>query len=139
MNLIEVEVHRLWIQLDEENREVPVVLLKEIKGDRYLPIIIGRMEFDAISLAINKEKFIRPLTHDLLKTVIEGLGGRVEKIVINKIIGHTFYARIIIRLDNKIFTIDARPSDSIALALRTKSPIFVSEDVMNKASVRTFY
>lgn len=109
----------------------PVVILKEIKGTRILPIWIGGSEATAIAVKLDHIDMPRPLTHDLLKTVIEGLDGRVKKIIISDIRENTFFAKIVIDRKGDLFSIDARPSDSIALALRTKSPIFVQEELVN--------
>lgn len=99
-----------------------------------LPIWIGFGEAEAIMHLLEKESHSRPLTHDLLANVIGALGSRVERIVIDKVKGATFFASICLNRDGRIITIDARPSDSIALALRTGAPIFVDEDVMNAAA-----
>lgn len=108
----------------------PVVLLKETGGERLLPIWIGPAEASAIAMQLAGIKMRRPLTHDLLKDVIDGLDVRVTKVVINDLIGQTFHAEIYLQQGQSMVKIDARPSDSIALALRTKSPIFVEEKVL---------
>ncbi|HDM89828.1 MAG: bifunctional nuclease family protein [Candidatus Hydrothermota bacterium] len=131
--IVRVEVLRVVF---DESLEAPVVILKEVDGDRILPIWIGHPEATAIVYALEEIDIERPLTHDLLKTVIETFGGKVEKIVVNKLVSNTFYARIIVRKDSTLFSIDARPSDSIALALRTGAPIYVAEEVMERSSAR---
>ncbi|MCD6382031.1 MAG: bifunctional nuclease family protein [Candidatus Hydrothermae bacterium] len=131
--VVRVEVLRVVF---DESLEAPVVILKEVDGDRILPIWIGHPEATAIVYALEEIDIERPLTHDLLKTVIETFGGKVEKIVVNKLVSNTFYARIIVRKDSTLFSIDARPSDSIALALRTGAPIYVAEEVMERSSAR---
>lgn len=131
--VVRVEVLRVVF---DESLEAPVVILKEVDGDRILPIWIGHPEATAIVYALEEIDIERPLTHDLLKTVIETFGGKVEKIVVNKLVSNTFYARIIVRKDSTLFSIDARPSDSIALALRTGAPIYVAEEVMGRSSAR---
>jgi len=131
--IVRVEVLRVVF---DESLEAPVVILKEVDGDRILPIWIGHPEATAIVYALEEIDIERPLTHDLLKTVIETFGGKVEKIVVNKLVSNTFYARIIVRKNSTLFSIDARPSDSIALALRTQAPIYVAEEVMKKSAAR---
>jgi len=112
------------------NSNTPVVLLKEVDGERILPIWIGPAEANAIAMVLEGVKIERPLTHDLMKTIIEGLKAKVSKIVITDLKENTFYAKIYLIREQSIISIDARPSDSIALALRTKSPIYVDEVVL---------
>ena len=108
----------------------PVVLLREIEGPRVLPIWIGQNEAAVIALEISGVKYRRPLTHDLLKSVIEGFNAKVQKIVISSLKDNTYHARFyILAAENSIVEIDARPSDSIAMALKMEAPIFVSEDL----------
>ena len=133
--MIAVEVFRIII--DEEKRE-QVVVLKERGGKRLLPIVIGMNEALAIRMHLGSFLPPRPLTHDLLFAVITNLGGRVEKIVIDELVGSTFHAKLYCKLNgNEVKVIDARPSDSIALAVRTKSDIFVEENVFNKLAQKT--
>ena len=116
-----------------KNSDVQTIILKETKGSRTLTIGIGNPEVNAIKLEIAKVKPHRPMTHDLLKKVIEVFDAVVEKIVIDKLQFSTFHAKIFIKPGSKnARQIDARPSDSIALALRTCSPIYVTEDVLKK-------
>ncbi len=115
--------------LTEDSHRNPVVLLKSIDGDEVLPIWIGHAEALAIRLQLEEEAFDRPLTHDLLRTAVESLGATVVKVAVTELRNNTFFAKIYLQRDNEIFVIDARPSDSIALALRTKSPVYVSEEV----------
>lgn len=110
------------------------ILLKEIDGNRRLPIIIGHFEAQAIALEMEGIKPPRPLTHDLLKSVIDNLGGTVVEIFINELRENTFYAKIILDLSGLTNEIDARPSDAMALAVRTDAPIYVAESVMQAAS-----
>lgn len=110
-----------------------IVFLKEIGGDRVLPIWVGATESYAIAIGIEQIAYQRPLTHDLIKNIIEGMGGKVLKVVVNDIQENTYFARIYIKRDNEIIEIDARPSDSIAVALRTKAPIYIDEEVFTKA------
>jgi bifunctional DNase/RNase len=123
-----VQVRVSGLALDERNKS-PVVLLQEIGGTRVLPIWIGSPEASSIAMELAGKKFQRPLTHDLLKTVIDGLRGKVAKVLITELKETTFFAKVLIHQDNEVLGIDARPSDSIALALRAGSPIFVSEDL----------
>ena len=93
---------------------------------------IGRAEARAIAMELASQKFQRPLTHDLMKTVIQGLGAKIRKVCIEDLKNNTFYAKIFIEKDDEIVGIDARPSDSIALALRAKSPIFIAEELLRE-------
>jgi len=106
-----------------------VMVLEELDGPRLLPVWIGLYEGGAIGMAIQKQKFPRPLTHDLFSSVIDTLGGRVKKVIITDLKDSTFYAEIHIEKDGKTVVIDARPSDSIALAVRADCPILVDEKV----------
>ena len=110
------------------------LLLKESYGARRLPIIIGSFEAQSIALELEGIKPPRPLTHDLLKNLVDDLGATVQEIFINELRDNTFYAKIILDVSSMTTTIDARPSDAIALAVRTGTQIFVAEEVMNIAS-----
>lgn len=110
-------------------RDNPVVLLKSDEGEEVLPIWIGHAEGVAIELQLKGEKFERPLTHDLLKVSIESLGATVAKVAVTELRDNTFFAKIYLQRDDDVVVIDARPSDSIALALKFGAPIFVAEDV----------
>ena len=110
------------------------ILLREVNGVRRLPIIIGAFEAQAIALEMEGIKPPRPLTHDLLKILIDNLGANVNEIIINELKDNTFFARIILESSGLTNEIDARPSDAIALAVRTYAPIFVSESVMSSAA-----
>jgi bifunctional DNase/RNase len=113
----------------------PIVLLKEKHGDRFLPIWIGAFEATAIAFALQGIETARPMTHDLMKNILEELGVVVEKVVINDLREGTFYAEITMYLEGKGYLIDSRPSDAIALAVRLGVPIFAEEHVLNEASV----
>lgn len=116
-----------------ENKNDQVIILKEKNGDRQIPIIIGVAEAAAIKMKVSNIRPPRPLTHDLLKNVIEKMGACLEQVIINKLEGNTFYARLVLRKSDKtILNVDARPSDSIALALRWDAPIFVEEEIFKK-------
>jgi len=110
------------------------LLLKEIDGSRRLPIIIGSFEAQAIAMVLEGIKAPRPLTHDLLKNMIDNLGARVVEVVISELVENTFISRIVIEVSGLTNEIDARPSDAIALAVRVEVPIYVSEQVMEVAS-----
>jgi uncharacterized protein len=109
------------------------ILLKEVEGSRRLPIIIGAFEAQAIALEMEGIKPPRPLTHDLLKTLVDNLGANVVEIIVSELKDNTFYAKILLESSGLTNEIDARPSDAIALAVRTYAPIFVSENVMSTA------
>ena len=112
-----------------------VVLLKEKDADRYLPIWIGPAEADAIAVKLQDLSVPRPLTHDLLRTVIDALGGSVNYILVNDLQNDTFYAKITIQADGESKEIDCRPSDAVALAVRAKVPIYAEESVLDKAGI----
>ena len=110
------------------------ILLKEISGIRRLPIIIGAFEAQAIALEIEGIKPPRPLTHDLLKQVIDNLGASIIEVIVDELRENTFYAKIILEMSSMTNEIDSRPSDAIALAVRAQAPIYVSESVMQIAA-----
>ncbi len=111
----------------------PIIILRDHDGQRVLPIWVGVPEANAIGLQIENVAPQRPLTHDLLRDVIHALDGSVEKVVVCDLKENTFYALIHLRVRDELVTIDARPSDAIALALRARAPIFVEESVMENA------
>jgi bifunctional DNase/RNase len=123
---------KVWKLAMDERTETPVVILQELSGKRILPIWIGRPEARAIAMELAGQKFQRPLTHDLMKTMIKGLNATIRKVTISELKDNTFYAKLFVEKDDEVVGIDARPSDSIALALRTKSPIFVAEDLLKE-------
>jgi len=106
----------------------------EVLSERVLPIWIGPAEAASIGIALEGQTRLRPMTHDFLATTIQALGSDVERIVIDRVEGSTFYATVYLQRDGHIINLDARPSDSIALALRMNVPLFVDEDVLNSAS-----
>ena len=112
-----------------------VVILKDKESDRYLPIWIGQPEADAIAVKLQDVNVPRPLTHDLLLTVLEALGGAVKHILVDNLENDTFYAKIAIDVGGEIKEIDSRPSDAMALAVRTQAPIYATEEVMEKAAI----
>ena len=130
--LIQMDVSKIRI---DERRGEQVVVLKERGGNRFLPIIIGISEVTAIKMKISGIQPPRPLTHDLLKDAIAQLGASLERIVITKLEFNTFFAQLVLKTrDGDLREVDARPSDSIALALRADAPIFVAEDVLNQVA-----
>jgi bifunctional DNase/RNase len=112
---------------------MPIIILRDQEGQRVLPIWVGVFEANAIALQIENVQTPRPMTHDLLKNVIDDLRAQVERIVVCELKENTFYARIHMISSGRAFEVDARPSDAIALALRTHSPIFVEEAVIQSA------
>jgi len=117
---------------------MPIVILRDGEGQRILPIWVGVFEANAIALQIENVQTPRPMTHDLLKNVIQDLSAQVDRIVVTELKENTFYAVIHLRTDGHAVVVDARPSDAIALALRSGAPIFVEETVINTArSVET--
>jgi hypothetical protein len=112
---------------------MPIIILRDDAGDRVLPIWVGIFEANAIALQIENVATPRPMTHDLLRNVIQDLDGAVQKVVVSELKENTFFAVIHLSVRGEPVLIDARPSDAIALALRTKAPIYVEEDVIDNA------
>jgi hypothetical protein len=129
-----VQVEILGLSASPSAGGAYALLLKEVYGSRRLPIIIGSFEAQSIALEIENIKPPRPLTHDLLANVIENLGGTVVEVIIDELRDNTFFAKIKLEISTMTNEIDSRPSDAIALAVRTGAPIFVSEEVMRVAS-----
>ncbi len=130
--LIEVRVAHLGL---DRTSNSPVVVLQEKGGSRVLPIWIGPAEASAIAMELGGIKFARPLTHDLVKQVILGLGGELRKVLITAVHDSTYFAELhIYRSGHDVFQVDARPSDSIAVALRLGAPIFASESLLDLVS-----
>ncbi len=113
--------------------QMPIVILRGTEGDSVLPIWVGIFEANAIALQIEKIQTPRPMTHDLLKSLLGSVGASLQKIVINDLKDNTFYALIHLKQGDRELTVDSRPSDAIAIALRTNSPIFVDSAVIEKA------
>lgn len=130
--MVEVNIDSIRVSLMSQHR---VVVLKEIGSERYLPIWIGPFEADAITLQLQGVEVARPLTHDLLKGVIEKMGATVSHVTVTELKNDTFFARIVMDMNGKSLEVDARPSDAIALAVRAKAPLFVAEEVMDHASI----
>ncbi len=112
----------------------PIVVLQDTTSETLLPIWVGIFEANAIALQIEKVDTPRPMTHDLIKGMLNHLDARVSKIVVTELRDNTFYALIFLEVAGKTITVDSRPSDAIALALRTDSPIFVTDDVITKSA-----
>jgi bifunctional DNase/RNase len=121
----------------DRNNNAPVVVLQEKEGQRVLPIWIGPSEASAIAMELAGVKFSRPLTHDLLKQVIVGLGGELRRVLITSVRENTYYAELHIYRNGDVVQVDARPSDSIAIALRLKAPIFTNPELLDLSSINT--
>jgi bifunctional DNase/RNase len=130
--MIEMSVDSIRVSVMNSQR---VVILKENKVERYLPIWIGPTEADAIAIKLQGVSVPRPLTHDLLYSVIDALGAKVNFIVVNELRNDTFYAKINVIVNDKYLEIDSRPSDAIAIAVRAKAPIYAEEEVLDKAGI----
>ena len=130
--MIEVVIDSIRVSLMSQYR---VVILKDTSSDRYLPIWIGPCEADAITIELQEMPPQRPLTHDLLKSAIQELGGQIIHIIISDLRSDVYYARIVVEVNGRPLEIDSRPSDAIALAVRARTPIFVSETVMDRAAI----
>src|ERR1700737_2778471 len=128
----QVKGHQVGIDLLTPD---PVVILKDLEGKRYLPILIGAFEATAIAFALEGTAVPRPLSHDLMRTLLEALSAKLEQIVIHDIKDSTFFAKLIVRTNGDVQEIDARPSDGIALALRMQAPIFVSDKIALEETV----
>lgn len=112
---------------------MPIIILKDKEEKRALPIWVGIFEANAIALELEKIATPRPMTHDLIKNILEGLGASVQQIVVNDLKDNTFFAVIEVNYNGNVVNVDSRPSDAIALALRLNAPIFVTEKVVSKA------
>lgn len=130
--MVEVTIDSIRVSLMNQQR---VVLLKDVDSERYLPIWIGPCEADAITVKLQEVEVLRPLTHDLLRTLIQELGGTVEHILINDLRDDVYYARIVVAVNGRRLEIDSRPSDAVALAVRVQAPIFIDDSVMAKAAI----
>jgi len=130
--VIELNVYSVLYSLLSRHR---IVLLKEVRGERYLPLWIGTNESEAIAMRLQGTQVPRPLTHDLLAGVIGELGGAIQYIVVNDLSDHTFYAKIAVAHNGELRMVDSRPSDAIALAVRVSVPIFADDSVLEKAGI----
>lgn len=130
--MIEVVIDSIRVSLMSQHR---LVILKDINQDRYIPIWIGPFEAEAITIELQDVPPPRPLTHDLIKSIIQELGGRVVHVLVSDLRNDVFYARIVVEIDGRQVEIDSRSSDAIAVAVRVKVPIFVADTVMEKAAI----
>jgi len=128
--LVEVELFQVIIT---EGSPTQSIVLREKDGERIIPIFIGYAEAMAIDRRLKEVEVPRPLTHDLLKGLIEQMGGTLERVILNDLRDGTYYALLCIARDDQIIEVDSRPSDAIALAVRTGAPLFADEDVIQKA------
>jgi bifunctional DNase/RNase len=134
--MAEIEMKIRGLMMDPVTN-MPIVILKEISSDTVLPIWVGIYEANAIALEIEKVTTPRPMTHDLLKNLLTGLDARVHKIVVNELRDDTFFAVIWVERDGQIISIDSRPSDALALALRVDCPIYVEDQVLKTSRLAT--
>ncbi|MBA2753160.1 MAG: bifunctional nuclease family protein [Chloroflexia bacterium] len=130
--MIETVVESIRVSLVNQNR---VVILKEVHGPRHLPIWIGVWEAEAIAMEIQGVNAARPLPYDLVKSIVADLDGHIERVLVSDLTDEIYYATIVLRHGDRTVDIDARPSDAIAIAVRAKVPILVSERVMDRASL----
>ena len=130
--MIEVKVQSLGLDRSNNN---PVVILQEEEGERILPIWIGPGEASAIAMQLADWSFSRSLTHDLLVSVLSGLGGALERVLITRVVDNTYFAELIILRNGDVVSVDARPSDSIAVALRLNARIYVEDALLERATV----
>ena len=130
--LVEVRVQSLGL---DRSTDTPVVILQEREGTRVLPIWIGPGEASAIAMHMAEMEFSRPLTHDLLVSVLKGLGGSVQKVIITRVESSTYFAELIVQRNGEVFSLDARPSDSIAVAIRVDAKIFADDGLLEQTNV----
>jgi bifunctional DNase/RNase len=130
--MVEVRVQSLGL---DRTSNTPVVILQEKNGTRVLPIWIGPSEASAIAMELAGMKFSRPLTHDLFASVILGLGGSLQRVLITKVVDNTYYAELVIQRGAELISVDARPSDSIAIALRLDAAIYTNDELLENAGV----
>jgi bifunctional DNase/RNase len=126
---VHMELKRIIIS---EVHDQQVIMLKEVEGDRSFPIVIGIFEATSIDRRVKGLPTPRPLTHDLVVSVIDNLGGELRDVYISELRDHTYYAKLRIRQDGEMVEVDSRPSDAIALAVTAKVPIYVSEEVLDE-------
>jgi bifunctional DNase/RNase len=129
--MVEVVIDSIRVSLMSQHR---IVILKDVKSDRFLPIWIGPYEAEAITVSLQKMEVARPLTHDLLRNVLKSLGAEVLRVNITELREDVFYARILVQANGRELEIDSRPSDALALAVRVHVPIYVDDAVMEEAS-----
>lgn len=129
--MVEVVIDSIRVSLMSQHR---IVILKDIDSERFLPIWIGQSEAEAITVSLQEIPIVRPLTHDLLRNVLNDLGAEVLRVNIVELRNEIFFARIVLRVNGREMEIDSRPSDALALAVRVHVPIFVGEEVMREAA-----
>ena len=129
--MVEVEIDSIRVSLMSQHR---IVILKEVHAERFLPIWIGPYEAEAITISLQEMEVARPLTHDLLRNVLQTLGAEVQRINIVDLRDDVFYARIVVQANGRELEIDSRPSDALALAVRVHVPIYVDDKVMREAA-----
>jgi hypothetical protein len=129
-----IEMKIAGVAMDTKSN-MPIIILKDKEGKRILPIWIGIFEAQSILIALEGVKLPRPLTHDLLQNMLQSLGARVTKVVINALKDNTYFAKINLLVNDNVMEIDSRPSDAIALALRASAPIYVVDPVINAATM----
>lgn len=129
--MVEVTIDSIRVSLMSQHR---IVILKDVDSDRFLPIWIGPYEAEAITVSLQQMEVSRPLTHDLLRNVLNTLGAEILRINITELKDDVFFARIIMQVNGQEIEVDSRPSDALALSVRAHVPVFVSEDVMREAA-----
>lgn len=130
--MVEVKVQSLGL---DQATQTPVVILQEVGGDRVLPIWIGPGEASAIAMELAGMKFGRPLTHDLAASLVRGLGGVLTRVVISKVQDNTYFAEMVIKRGDEVISVDARPSDSIAIALRLECRLFTNDALLAATAI----
>ena len=133
MNFIEVDLSKIII---DEKRHDQVIVLKGRGGERQLPIMIGLVEASSIKMKLSDYQMPRPLTHDLILSIVDGLDATLEKLIIDKVIDQTFHAKLMLKTSKgEMREIDTRPSDGVAIAVRAQIPVFVEEDILENAEI----
>ncbi|AMV38430.1 hypothetical protein VT85_13425 [Planctomyces sp. SH-PL62] len=133
MGAVPVQMDLMRIIINE-NSDQHIIFLKEVDGERMFPIVIGIFEATSIDRRVKNQPTVRPLTHDLLASTIESLGGELQDIYISELRNHTYFAKLRIRQEGETIEVDSRPSDAIALAVAVDVPIYVAEDIIDEAS-----
>lgn len=131
--MVEIKVQSLGL---DQVSKTPVVILQEVGGERVLPIWIGPGEASAIAMELAEMKFSRPLTHDLAASLIRGLGGSLDRVLITRVEDNTYFAELVVSRGTEVISIDARPSDSIAIALRLNARLYTSEGLLSATGVQ---
>ncbi len=131
-DMVEVVIDSIRVSLVSQQQ---VILLRERHANRYLPIWIGAFEANAIQLALHEVELARPMTHDLMRRILDVLGARLERVEVTSLKENTFYGNLVVSHQGRVYNIDARPSDAIALAVRAHVPIYVAREVMKEAAI----